>query len=189
MAGVATSGLGGTMKSHESDLLCLAACIYKDAVAKCTNVPLDLRDLKTIESRFKHEGLSFLTITLPDFGKDFDISLSRGRIDPTRFRSFKKRGKTPVFLQGFFDHVFFKDGSVRNEPSIEAIEGIRQIAYTFKKLLVPCTEKRVRKAIAGFVENEHIFDAPLEPGALDDFCQVSRLLWVDVFARKDFCSF
>lgn len=94
------------MKSHESELLEVAFCVYKDAVAKCTDVTLDVRDLLTLKSRFEDEGLSFLTITLPTFGKDFDLSLAQGGIDSTLFRSFKKRAKAPAFLQGFFSHIF-----------------------------------------------------------------------------------
>ena len=99
------------MKSHVSELLELATIIYIDGVAKCTDVSLDIRDLDTLRSRTEHEGLSFLTITLPDFGKDFDRSLSEGQIEPTFFRSFRKNGGIPAFLQGILVHVFERDGS------------------------------------------------------------------------------
>jgi len=173
------------MKSYESDLLELAACIYSDAVAKCSGVTLNDRDLKTMRSRVKHEGLSFLTITLPTFGKELDISLSLGRIDPTFFRSFKKKGKAPAFLQGFFDHVFDETGRILDEPSVEAVEGIRQIAYAFKKLKVACSARRVRQAITKFSQSEHVFQEPIVPVDLQDFLRVSRCLWSAVFGGKD----
>lgn len=59
------------MKSNESDFLELALCIYLDACAKCA-VNSDYRDLRYIRSRVKDEGVSFLTITLPTFSKDFE---------------------------------------------------------------------------------------------------------------------
>lgn len=173
------------MKSYVSDLLEVAICIYRDAVAKCTAVTLDDRDIDTLTSRVKHEGLSFLTITLPSLGKELDKSLALGMIDPTFFRSFKKKAKAPALLQGFFDRVFHEDGRIRNEPSIQAIEGIRQIAYAFKKLEVPCTPRRVRRALDKFIGNEQVFD---EPVALEDqnyFSQVSHCLWYNTFGNED----
>lgn len=169
------------MKSHESELLEVAYCVYKDAVAKCTDVTLDVRDLLTLKSRFEDEGLSFLTITLPTFGKDFDLSLAQGGIDPTLFRSFKKRAKAPAFLQGFFSHIFDEAGRIHDEPSVAAIEGVRQLAYVFKKLQTPCTPKRVGKALTKFTEAEHVFEKPLLQEDVTYFRSVSRTLWGSVF--------
>lgn len=175
------------MKSHESDLLELATCIYKDAVAKCTDVTLDVRDLQTIKSRFEHEGLSFLTITLPTLGKDFEKSLAFGRIEPTHFRSFRKCGKAPSFLKGFFARVFDETGRIKHEPCISAIEGIRQCAYAFKKLEVPCSPKRVSRTLTQFVLDEReAFSNRLAPADLEKYTQVCRALWAPVLHNKDF---
>lgn len=168
------------MKSHASDLLELANSIYVDAVAKCTDVPLDLRDLETLRSRTKHEGISFLTITLPTFGKEFDISLAEGEIDPTFFRSFRKRGRVPAFLRGFLGHVFDEVGRIASEPSLECIEAVRQITYCFKKLKVSCAPKRVRQALAKFADTESVFQQPLDQDDVQVYLDVSRILWGDV---------
>lgn len=169
------------MKSHVSDLLELATYIYTDAVAKCTDVTLDLRDLLTLRNRAEHEGLSFLTITLPSFGKDFDRSLSEGQIEPTLFRSFRKRGRVPAFLQGFLALVFDEIGRIRHEPSIEAIEGIRQIAYAFKKLRVPCTPRRIAEALTEFKATEHVFEEPIRESSEQDFLAVCACVWGTTF--------
>jgi len=172
------------MKSHVSDLLELAICVYKDAVAKCTANQLDLRDVNTITSRVKHEGLSFLTITLPDFGKDFEKSLSQGRIDSTQFRAFRKRGKIPAFLQGFFSQVFDKStGGIHDECDIAVIEGIRQVAYTFKKLKLSCTPERASKAVLDYIACERDLEEPLPPELEENFLQVSSKLWNTLFDR------
>lgn len=94
------------MKRHVSILLEVAECIYQDATAKCSAQVFQKRDLETLRSRVKHEGLSFLTITLPDFARDFERCLELGQIDSTLFRSFKKRKAIPAFLQGMLSHVF-----------------------------------------------------------------------------------
>lgn len=174
------------MKSHVSELLLLAEKIFMDLTAKCADVSLEKRDLETIKSRVKHEGLSFLTITLPDFGQDFDEALSIGQIEPTHFRSFRKWGKAPAFMRGIFARVFDEDGRIRNEPDIAAIEGIRQCAYLFKKVLVPCTPQRVRRALAQFKTQEQVFSTPLAQDDIDIFVNVSRVMWSRIFGGKDF---
>jgi hypothetical protein len=169
------------MKSHVSILLKVAILVYKDMIAKCTDVHLDVRDVKTLTSRVEHEGLSFLTITLPTLGQDFEKALASGVIDPTSFRSFRKRGKAPAFLQGVFGQVFDSEGRILDGPSIPAIEGIRQIAFTFKKLEVPCSSLRVDKVLARYIEDEQTLYESLDPGDVHSFMDVSRCLWGDVF--------
>jgi len=172
------------MKSHASDQLELLTCIYNDAVSKCADVPLDRRDLITIKSRLEHEGLSFLTITLPNFGKEFDLALDQGWIDSTHFRAFRKRGRIPAFLQGFLSRVFDEAGRIRDEPCVEIIEGVRQIAYTFKKLKVECTPKRVSLALTQFRSSERDLHVPIVPSDLEDFLQVSHAIWSIVFGSE-----
>lgn len=173
------------MKSHVSVLLELAACVITDAAAKCTTNQLEYRDIRTICSRVKHEGMSFLTITLPTFGKDFEKSLALGRIEPTFFRSFKKNGVVPAFLQGFTALVFdTSTGGIVNEPSVAAIEGIRQIAYTFKKLKLPCTPLRIAKAYERFKDDEQDLKEPLEPTRVRDYRRVCDCLWGSVFGHR-----
>lgn len=176
------------MQSHVSTLLELAANVYKDAAAGCTAVnPFDLRDLETIRSRVNHEGLSFLTITLPSLGVDLERSLHEGGIGSTCFRSFKKHGRVPAFLQGFLIQVFDQGtGRILNEPSISAIEGVRQIAYTFKKVKIACAPFRVRKALRQFKQIEHDLDRPIDSQDIADFVQISDVLWTNVLAHGDF---
>lgn len=171
------------MKSHVSDLTEVAVSVLKDIAAQCTANQLDLRDVKTITSRVKHEGLSFLTITLPTLGADLEQALSLGSIAPTHFRGFRKRGKAPAFLQAVFAQVFdLSTGGLHAEPCVTAIGCIRQIAYTFKKLQVDCHPVRVRKTLTKFTTCEHIFEEAIATDDVSDFRNVSRCLWDTVFA-------
>lgn len=171
------------MKSHARDLLEVVTCVIKDACNKCTAVAFDHRDTVTLVSRLKHEGLSFLTITLPSFGQDFERSLAIGGIEPTFFRSFRKKGGIPAFLSGILALVFDRTtGRLLNDPSIEAIEGIRQIAYTFKKLQVDCHPKRIAAAIDGFKECERDLQSPITPDDQEYFLEVSSCLWDSHFS-------
>lgn len=181
----------GDMKSNVSDYLEMATCVYLDAVAMCVADVSDLRDLKTIKSRVKEEGLSFLTITLPNFGKDFERSLEIGYIDPAFFRSFKKNGAIPAFLQGMLGLIFdHETGSICNEQTnlssgavSTIIDCVRQICLTFKKVELPCTPKRVQDALEEFTTIEQSFtDFRLLDEDHEDFLRVSSLLWRSVFS-------
>lgn len=114
------------------------------------------RDLQTVRERVGHEGLSFLTITLPQFGKDFEKSLDQGRVPQTAFAGFAKVGYLPRFLLGFTGLVFNSgDGRLVEEPSIEAIRAVRQICNLFGKTYLKCSDAREAAAFRKFVEVEH----------------------------------
>lgn len=173
------------MKSHVSDLVRLVEHIIHDASTACSDGTLDKRDIMTLKSRVEHEGMSFLTITLPTLGSDLERALDQGWIDSTHFRSFRKCGKAPAFLRGFFSRVFdIESGRILNEPCIVAIKGIRQIAYALKKLKVDCKPERVRKTLAKFVQIEQTFKEDESGlGHTVDFHSVSRVLWGSVLGN------
>lgn len=167
------------MKSIASDLLPVLHEIYKDSCSKCS-APYDIRDWETIQSRCRHEGLSFLTITLPQFGRDFERSLAAEKVCPSIFRAFGKIGSIPKFLQGMIGLVFnSRTGDILNDEfSAEAIECVRQIAYTFKKLEVACTSERDAGQVAVFIEDERrLHSEQVDPDHFTEFSKVSRVLW------------
>lgn len=95
------------MKSHEQDLLTVCEHIITDMSAKCYQPFASMtRDLNQIKKRVTHEGLSFLTITLPNFGKDFENCLSQGKVTSLHFQGWKRWRCLPAFLQGFTKLVF-----------------------------------------------------------------------------------
>lgn len=174
------------MKSHESDQVGLVREIYRDISAKCVAIQFDERDMMTIMSRVEHEGISFLTITLPTFGKEFERSLSQGCVDSTCFQSFRKHGAIPSFLKGMLSQVFDQDtGGILDEEKIDPniIEGIRQIAYTFKKLRLDCSPERVTATLRNFIQTEYdLNEAIITKELLQDFLEVSHLLWDPLFS-------
>jgi hypothetical protein len=183
------------LKSNVSDYAELAVAIYKDATAKCIADVSDFRDLVTIKSRVEKEGLSFLTITLPRFCRDFERSLANGSVDATLFARFSraKGAVMPAFLQGITRHIFdFETGKVftnESTPTVGGlssdiptlIESVRQICLTFQKVELPCTPKRVQKALDNFIAIEQqleTFSVPEEDAA--EFLAVSSVLWDDM---------
>jgi hypothetical protein len=146
-------------------------------------------DIKTVESRVKNEGMSFLTMTLPSFGKDFERCLELGHMDDSMFLGFKRRGGLPLFLGGFLRQVFdASSGVLLDEPNKDSILAIRQLTLLFAKILHPCSNSRERGAFEGFVQIEtelREWEANNTSFDYSNFRRVSRLLFADVFAKMD----
>lgn len=123
-----------------------------------TSVGADMtRDWLTIQSRLQHEGLSFLTITLPAFSSWLEQSLEEGHTLPTIFAFFKKaRGRAfPCFLQGLVERVFdCRTGDLLSEADPSAVLFIRSICSSFKKVKLVCTKVRNNKAVHKFLDTD-----------------------------------
>ncbi len=134
------------------------------------------RDKKTFLSRVEKEGISFLTITLPSFCRDFERSLADGRVTPSLFQGFRKSGRIPAFLQGIFCRVFDTSGSLLDCPDVKAIAHMRQLTLMFKKLKLECSAKRNAEAIHTFKQVE-VEIAEREQYVDDIFRDTARRLW------------
>jgi hypothetical protein len=177
-----------------SDHLEIMHAIYIDACMKCIADVSDLRDLKTIRSRVEDEGVSFLTITLPNFAKDFERSLAMGFIDPTFFHGFRKNGSIPAFLQGMIGLVFDREtGRIYDEGfnplnldltfGSVYVDCIRQICLAFKKIELECTPQRVTQALSSYIAIEHAFNEfSLPREDLDFYRHVSSVLWDNIIS-------
>jgi len=149
------------------------------------------QDYKTVLRRIEHEGLSFLTITLTDFGKDFEKSLDRGSVAPASFASFERRRGLPLFMGGFLEQVFDRNtGWLLDDPSITAIWAIRQFSLMFGKIRLPCSDARVAAAFDKYIECEQevrLSDTFLaeDDSLREDFKRVGRLLWARTFSLVD----
>jgi hypothetical protein len=127
------------------------------------------RDLCCLERRLAREGESFLTKTLPAFGKAIDLAL-QGHIPLATLAFKKKRGSAlPVFLQALLRRVFSDEGWVLDAPCHTSIRLLRQICLWCKKIEKGYSDESLRKAILDFKE----VDGGL-PG--EDFVFPPRLL-------------
>ena len=167
-------------------LMLLARELLADAGSWC-HVSTS-RDYQTISTRCEHEGLSFLTITLPRFCDDFQISLDHGFVSPDLFSGFQKKGKLPSFLGGLMDLVFARDsGRLLEVPSIDAIRFIRQICLAFGKINLPCSDARVNSAIIKYIECEQDvrrYDGSF-PSKRVSFMRMSVKLWGQFLSNCD----
>jgi len=158
----------------------------ESAIRCCTSAT---KDFKTVLFRSEHEGLSFLTITLPEFGKDFQKSLDQGQVDRRLFSSFKRKGELPRFLGGFLDRVFDRaSGRLLDEPCIDSILAIRQLSLMFGKIEIPCSDARVSRAMRAYVQCEQdvrVSDRRLSPVDSEAFCRISDMLFRRMFTQVD----
>jgi hypothetical protein len=177
------------MSQDIGSLTWLLGCVLAEAGTRCSTATS--RDLETIMRRVEYEGLSFLTITLPSFAKEFERALEQTRVEQSNFPGFRKKGRyLPAFLQGFTSRVFnINNGGLRDVPDIEAIKCIRQLCLMYKKLLVPCSDYRLRRAIGAFVRTEDEISSVLSTPAegLDHaFTRASALIWSRVLGDLSF---
>nr|UJQ85892.1 MAG: hypothetical protein 3 [Leviviridae sp.] len=159
-----------------------------EAMLQDAALALDLaveRDVSAMRHRIEHEGLSFLTITLPILSDSLERGLENGLFSCPS--NFARHGRLPRLLRGFFKRVFDVDGSLLDEPCVESIYWIRQICRFFKKPQIPCSPDREVEAIARFkrVEEElrHATDSVerVDP-VLDRICSI---IWSRVFMDFD----
>jgi len=146
-------------------------------------------DGKTVIGRCKHEGLSFLTITLPTFGKDLQKGLDQGYVDRNLFQGFSWKGGLPKFLSGFLGLVFDRSsGVLLDVPNTHAILAVRQLTLMFGKISLPCSDTRVADAFTQYIQCEKEManlDNEWSSHELDSFRRVSMLLFRDAFTEVD----
>jgi hypothetical protein len=159
------------------------------AVLHQAALDLDLsveRDIQRIECRCEHEGLSFLTITLPSLSDALERGIEDGTFTcPT---SFSRHGSLPRFLGGFFKRVFTHDGKLLPEVDPDVIFYIRQICRFFKKLKIGCSPSREKKAIDHFIEVEGELrrmtsQVERKDNILDN---IAGIIWSQVFPEIDY---
>jgi len=170
-------------------LIAFLQVVLTDVSIRCdTSTTLDL---KKIERRVEHEGISFLTISLPKFGSDFEKSLDQAYVGHDLFTGFSRKGGLPRFLGGFLDLVFDRtSGRLLDDPSVKAIQAIRQITLLFSKIELRCTPEREHAAVQKFLECEkdvRQFDGLLsESNRLREFAALSHVMWTEFLTRVDF---
>ena len=167
-------------------LMSLWRTLAEDLASGCRISTAD--DYKKLVSRVEREGMSFLTITLPKFCRDFERSLELGCVGAGSFTGFHRKGGLPLFLGGFLRHVFDTSGSLLHEPCVDCIFTIRQLTLVFGKIEIPCSQERVDRAIQGYMETEREmeraeFSTPEE--LLPRFQRTARLLWSEAFQCLD----
>jgi hypothetical protein len=146
-------------------------------------------DLKTIYGRVEDEGVSFLTITLPNFGKDLEKGLDQGFVDRNLFHGFSWKGGLPRFLGGFLDLIFDRStGRLLERPSIDAIHSLRQITLMFGKVELECADWRTKAAFDKYVSTEQEVrdaDKNFHGDRKANFGRIASMLFGNVLSKVD----
>lgn len=150
------------------------------------------RDWMTIQSRIKHEGDSFLEITLPAMHDALMLSVSSGHWVPNRLWKQSRQG-SPVFMQEFLGRVFDFGSSafpIKETPDVPlALRVIRQILLLNGKVKALPSLPRQRKAIEGFFETEmELRDKRqliIEASNSSDFQKICTILYAELFSRVE----
>jgi hypothetical protein len=147
------------------------------------------RDINTVAMRVEHEGLSFLTITLPDLGKSFQRWLDQGEVANHPAFLTERGGRLPRFLGGFFSRVFDRDsGLLLDEPCVDSIRAIRQLTLAFGKIRLTCSRARQIRAVMNYIKCEQevrVFDKELSESDLREFVCMSDMLFGSYFSKVD----
>ena len=158
------------------------------AILRQAELDLDLsveRDVATLRRRCEHEGLSFLTITLPVLSDSLERGLECGLFSCPS--SFARHGRLPRFLGGFFNRVFSKCGELLDNACPVAVSYIRQICRFFKKPKIACTPEKEQAAAQHFIDVEgelrmQTSQIERKDSILD---KISALIWSQVFPEID----
>lgn len=136
------------------------------------------KDYAYILGRVEKEGRSFLTITLPTFGKGLEQALERGYLGSDLFPGFHRgKGGLPRLLSGFLSQIFLDNCCVAPTTSrvIDCVQAVRQITGLYSKLEDQCTRERESRALLSYVE----VDASLisiSPDILEEYYESTRPL-------------
>jgi len=169
------------------NLMLLWQRIVADAAIQCCTSAS--KDINTILGRFEHEGLGVLTLSLPEIGKAFERSLDQGRVTDDLLSLCGQQAGFPVFLRNFLQLVFDRDGGLLlDDPSVTAIQAVRQVTLAFSKVSLPCSDAREAQAFTEFVKCEQsLRDAVYLPdsGMYSDFERIGNMLFGAVFTKLD----
>jgi len=183
-------------------LTSLWSCTAQEMAVRCHTSAT--RDIKTVVSRTEHEGISFLAISLANFGKATEKWLDQGFVVPSDVPGFARgSGRLiglPTFLSGYLGRVFDPcSGVLMDYPDIEAIYAVRQLTLMFSKIRFPeassdgkplrvVTPERERRAMSEYVRCEQevrFSDSILDESYMDDFHRMSEVLFGPVFRSME----
>jgi hypothetical protein len=155
----------------------LLTCLFDDLKRLVPDVKGLDRDIITIEARVKHEGYSFLSVSLSSLCDALDRGLTERRfVCPLGFKRVP-RGALPRLFSGLLNKVFDTvTGHLKDAPDLGAIKCLRETLRLFKKASCDTTREETLHglAVASFFETEksvlEVFD-PTRIHFLEGVCK------------------
>lgn len=166
------------------NLMLLWQRIATDAAIQCCTSAT--RDINKVTSRFEHEGLEVLTLSLPEIGKAFESSLDQGRVTGDLLSLCGQQAGFPLLFRNFLRLVFDRDGGLLlDNPSVTAIQAVRQLTLSLSKVGLPCSDAREAQAFTAYVQCEQeLRDAIYRPDSRKyrGMARIANMLFGDVFS-------
>jgi hypothetical protein len=110
------------------------------------------RDREVCLSRYRCEGLSFLTKTLPALMKHLYGALESGTFVPIASFKIAKGRTTPCFLGSLFKEIFDEKGSLLDTAHAQSVELICQVCAFMYKFDADYPADLVAKVVKSFVD-------------------------------------
>lgn len=140
------------------------------------------RDRSTIVRRFSHEGLSFLTKTLPSLFDSILCYLESGVSDYPSYK-IKKGAKYPVFLQQLIAPIY---ENPYDAHAVLCMGQLYQICVAFKKLKGPYKPGVLIKQLDEFVRvDQSLIDCDWKSGKYDSVLDKAAHLIYQIFGDYD----
>lgn len=122
-------------------------------------------DQTQLSRLIQNRGMHFLTVDLPQFGKDFESALQTGSLDTNvpgfaRLKTRRGHDGRPRLFWALTSRVFDYCGNLREVPCTSSIFAIRQLCYMMKKLKGNCHESKTFEAIKDFFSVEDEMGTP-----------------------------
>lgn len=143
------------MDSLKMKSLATPEFLYLAFVTLGQDIGLHWKDFQTLSTRFRNEGLPFLTKTLPTLAKAMLAGIGSGVFQlPSNFKKKSARSALPAFLGSHFAKVFSFNGTLRPDADPVAILMIRQFCEFAYKANLPRNEADDQKVVDRFVAVE-----------------------------------
>lgn len=145
------------MKNYATFVMALYKGIYEDAAIRWPDTRSMMeKDLSYLRRAFEQRGLSFFTLTLPDYGKWIDRSLDHGSFVDLKEvpRGIPYRQGRPVLFRGVLKKVFDNSGMLRSDADHEAVLYVRTLCQSLGKLEMPVKRSAQKKTVKEFFDVE-----------------------------------
>lgn len=160
------------MKSLVSTLHEVASGILADAQKAYPHLGREFaRDKCRLASLLATRGIGVFTLDLPALESSLIRGLEVGRlaVNGTPVSTcVSRRIQVPRLFRGLWLRLFASDGSLLQDPDIDALLILRQLLVIGKKLELPCHPSRQTKAIKEFIDVEKGLPVPTLSWELDE---------------------
>lgn len=155
------------LKSYAEYVLGAYDALLKDCASRYPALAKEFqRDYTRLSSAIDDHGVKFALDTMPAMRKHFDQCLALQRLTPSglcHFGADGRGGVIPRLFRGLFLRVFDRSGVLKPDADEHAVQLLRQLLSTVKKMKVECSTSDRCETVAEFYR----VDAEVRLGTLN----------------------